>query len=91
MEPTVYILLSERNNQYYIGATKDLARRLKEHERGGTVTTKRLAPMHLVFSQELSTLEEAKRIERWLKRQKNHKFIERIIKEGKITKSGRVV
>ncbi len=31
----VYILRWKRNNQFYIGYTNDLTRRIKQHKRGG--------------------------------------------------------
>ena len=36
----VYILQSQQTQRYYIGSTTNLARRLKDHERGNTKTTR---------------------------------------------------
>jgi len=45
----VYILKSQKDNHLYIGKTKDLKRRLKEHNRGRVSTTKGRLPMKLVY------------------------------------------
>lgn len=40
----------------------------------------------MVFSQEYDTINQAKKMGFWLKKQKDRSLIERIIKDGKITK-----
>lgn len=79
----VYIL---KNNagRYYLGSTSDLQARLKHHEGGFTPSTKRLGEMKLIFSQEYSTLDEARRIERKLKSLKRKDYIDKIVKDGEI-------
>lgn len=46
----VYVLVSKINHSTYIGSTKDLKQRVKDHntKHGGTYT-KRYAPYNLVF------------------------------------------
>ena len=69
--PWVYILRGS-SGRHYIGSTTDLERRLKQHRRGHTHTTKRLGDeLQLLASVELPTLEEARSLERELKRKKN--------------------
>jgi len=36
MQPCVYILASQKNGTLYIGVTKDLPKRLWQHQQGGT-------------------------------------------------------
>jgi len=63
----VYILKGS-NGRHYIGSTTDLERRLAEHQRGHTYTTKRLgSEITLVAKQQVATLKEARAIERKLK------------------------
>ena len=70
----VYILRGSAG-RHYIGATDDLARRLSEHRRGHAHTTSRLgAELALVASKELATMDEARRLERSLKRKKSPKL-----------------
>jgi putative endonuclease len=78
----VYILESRRDRRYYIGSTENIKSRLKHHKSGGTPSTKRFGEITLVFSQEFSTLNEARRIEKKLKKLKRKDYIEKIIKDG---------
>ena len=67
----VYILRGA-SGRHYFGSTTDLARRLEEHRRGHTHTTRRLGgELEIVASLELATLREARTLERELKRKKN--------------------
>ncbi len=67
----VYILRGA-SGRYYIGSTTDLERRFEEHQRGHTHTTARLGnPLEIVMALELAALEQARVLERELKRKKN--------------------
>ena len=62
----IYILLCA-NNEYYVGCTSDLERRLQEHKIGrGADFTKGHLPFKLVYTEEYPTLEEAYKRERQL-------------------------
>ena len=78
----VYILKSLRDSRYYIGSTANLEQRIKHHFAGYTPSTNRFGKLELVFAQEYKYLEEARRIERKLKKLKRQDYIERIISEG---------
>ena len=86
MDGYVYIIQSLRNGRYYIGSTCDLDRRLEEHNRKKSKYTAESGPWKLIFSQEFEKLTSARKVEFWLKRQKDADFIRRIISEGKIVK-----
>ena len=66
----VYLLLCA-DGTYYTGYTKDLARRLKQHQSGSIPRsyTKSRRPVELVWAGEFETKEEAraneKKIKRW--------------------------
>jgi putative endonuclease len=67
----VYVLRGS-SGRHYIGSAVDLNRRLAQHRRGHTYTTKRLGEkLELVASKQVETLNEARRIERTLKAKKN--------------------
>ena len=67
----VYILRGD-SGRHYIGSTTNLERRLKEHRRGQTHSTKRLGDnLEIVAAAELATLDEARALEREMKRKKN--------------------
>ncbi|MBI5414291.1 GIY-YIG nuclease family protein [Candidatus Peregrinibacteria bacterium] len=61
----VYILRGER---WYVGSTIDLSRRIKEHARGKTHTTKRIGDWKLEKIFSTGTLKEAQELERRIKR-----------------------
>jgi len=67
----VYILHGD-SGRHYIGSTTNLERRLKEHRRGQTHSTKRLGDnLEIGAAVELSSLDEARALEREMKRKKN--------------------
>ena len=74
MSAWVYILRGS-NGRHYIGSTTDLTRRISEHKRGHTYTTKRLGDnMDLQASKKFETLEDARLMEKLLKSKKNPKL-----------------
>ena len=70
----VYILRGS-SGRHYIGSAVDLDARFRQHLRGHTATTKRLGDtLEVVARKEVPTLNEARKIERSLKRKKNPKL-----------------
>lgn len=80
----LYILKSLRNGRYYIGSTNNLERRLKEHNTGQTKYTKYTIPFEIAFSYECVSLEEARKLEKKLKKFKSKTIIDKIIESGHI-------
>jgi len=67
----VYMLRGS-SGRHYIGSTTDLHRRIKQHHHGHTHSTKRLgSDLEVAATLEVSTLEEARAMEREMKRKKN--------------------
>jgi len=79
----VYIIRSEKTGQYYIGETSDIKQRLEKHNAGQTKSTKGKCPWQLIYSETYETLTEALKRERFLKKQKNKAFYNRLIEEQK--------
>lgn len=77
---TVYILQNSISKRYYIGSTNDIMRRLKEHNRGQTRSTKIKGEWILVYSEELDSNIEAKRRERLIKSYKGGNAFKKLIK-----------
>ena len=75
----VYILQGTQNKKFYIGSTSDLKERLRHHQGGFTPSTKRFGEIELVFSQEYTTLKEARAIEVRLKKLKRRDYISKIV------------
>ncbi|MFQ5723667.1 MAG: GIY-YIG nuclease family protein [Terriglobia bacterium] len=71
----LYILPSKSNGRFYIGSTTDMDRRLREHIRGHTPSTRSRGPWKLIYQQEFPTLSLARRKERRLKAWKSHTAI----------------
>jgi putative endonuclease len=76
---TVYILYSKSRDQYYIGQTEDITRRLAQHNAGYSKTTKSGIPWELLYSEEYQSRAEAFRREQELKSKKSHDYIIRLL------------
>ncbi|PIU42745.1 MAG: endonuclease [Parcubacteria group bacterium CG_4_9_14_0_2_um_filter_35_11] len=79
---TVYIIQSVQDNSYYIGQTKNLEKRMAEHNRGLNRSTKSRGPWKLVYQREFSTRKESYKEEQRLKSFKKRSSLERIIHSG---------
>jgi len=75
----LYILQSISTQRFYIGSTTDLERRLAEHERGQTPSTRGRGPWRFVYLEEFDILAAARQRERELKAWKSHTAIVRLI------------
>jgi putative endonuclease len=75
----LYILRSETSRRFYIGSTDDLDRRLSEHLRGHTPSTRNRGPWTLVHTEYFESLIEARRREGEIKRWKSAKMIKALI------------
>ena len=74
MKYTVYYLYSRSRNNYYVGITNNLHRRLKEHNNNEEVYTKGGAPWELAGHLLCANHVDAIRIEKRLKNAKNKKY-----------------
>ena len=63
----VYVLSSEKRKYIYVGLTKDLDRRVKEHQTGSEVTTRPYRPFTLILVEKFNTRIEAREREKYLK------------------------
>ena len=55
----VYILKSRKDNSLYCGYTKDIGRRVEEHNRGNVNYTNSRKPWDLVYCEAFRSLEDA--------------------------------
>jgi len=62
-----YVLLSERDGNFYTGYTNDLIKRLKEHDEGKVVSTKTRRPLKLIYWEGCLNQQDATRREKYLK------------------------
>jgi predicted GIY-YIG superfamily endonuclease len=74
----VYILISQTDkNRYYIGITKDLKRRLKEHNQAKAGYSKRYAPWEIGTYIFIGDEELAYKFEKYLKSGSGHAFLKK--------------
>ena len=75
-----YVLQSNKNNQFYIGYTSDLKRRIIEHNQGLNFSTKRYVPWVLIYY-EATKKSDAIRREKYLKTTQGNRLLKRRIKD----------
>lgn len=76
-----YIIQSQKNEhgRYYIGSCIEVTKRVKDHNRGNTNSTRGRGPWVLVYSESYPTLAEARARERQVKKWKSRIIIEKLI------------
>jgi putative endonuclease len=72
----VYILQDDQG-KLYKGMTNNLERRLAEHRRGKTKTTKKMTNIQVVYTEEYSSRVEARLREKYLKTSAGRKFLKK--------------
>ena len=68
-----YILKNEVTNKYYTGSTINLKKRLKQHLRGNTRTTRVLKTYKLIYWEKFDKIDIARRREKQIKSYKSKK------------------
>ncbi|MBI3589324.1 MAG: GIY-YIG nuclease family protein [Candidatus Liptonbacteria bacterium] len=63
----VYIIRSEKDGSYYTGLTGDLERRIREHNKSDTKTTRSKKPWRVIYSERCKTRQKAREREKFLK------------------------
>lgn len=76
----VYVLQSLKDNKRYIGYTKDLRKRLEEHNLGKNISTKSRRPLKLIFYEACLNEEDAKRREKYFKVTGGRRFLAKRLK-----------
>ena len=64
----VYVLKSEKDENYYVGYTSDLKKRLELHHTGKVSSTKNRLPMKLVYFEGCLNQQDATKREKYLKK-----------------------
>ncbi|KKQ07542.1 MAG: GIY-YIG nuclease superfamily protein [Candidatus Daviesbacteria bacterium GW2011_GWB1_36_5] len=78
----VYILKSQKDNNFYTGITNNIEIRLRQHNIGysSTRSTKNRGPFILVFAQECSDRNEAHALEKYLKSGEGRELRDKLLK-----------
>ena len=74
MNAYTYILKCS-NGSYYVGSTKDLTRRVEQHQSGeGANHTKKYLPVELIYYEEYTRIDDAfyreKQLQKWSRKKK---------------------
>ena len=73
----IYILLSLKDKNFYIGFTSNLKQRLNQHSRGEVISTKNRKPLKLIYYEAFISKTDAKKRERFLKSGSGLKFLKK--------------
>ena len=77
----VYILFSDTQSRFYIGYTKDIARRVQEHKGKSNHTTARYKSLRLLFYEAFVNGSDARRREKYFKTTKGKKALRLILRD----------
>jgi putative endonuclease len=75
---TVYVI-KDANETFYKGVTNNLERRLAEHARGQTKTTRRMTSIQVVYTEQFIDFPTARKRELYLKSAAGRKFLKKIM------------
>ncbi len=85
-----YVLRNDKNKEIYIGFTSDLRNRLKEHNQGLNLSTKRYRPWEIIYYEACLDEKDAKRREYYLKTTQGGRLLKRRLKEFLYKKSRKI-
>ena len=63
----VYVLQSQKDEKFYVGYTKDIQKRLEEHNSGKVRSTKERRPLELIYWEGCLNQQDAIKREKYLK------------------------
>jgi len=75
-----YVLQSEKDNEFYIGFTKDLKLRFEKHEKGLVASTKNRRPLKLIYYEGCLNQKDATKREKYLKTYNGKRFLHNRLK-----------
>lgn len=76
----VYLLLSEKDGNFYTGSATDLKRRLEEHNSGQVNSTKNRRPLKLIYYEACLVETDARNREKYLKSGMGKKYLRNRLK-----------
>jgi len=77
----VYIIRNDTNKRFYVGVTKDIERRIREHNRNKRRSVTHFGNYCLVFSETFATLKEARNRESQIKSYKSGNAFKKLLRE----------
>lgn len=76
----VYVLLSLKDQKFYIGFSEDVEKRLKDHNAGRNTSTKVRMPLELIYYEAHLSQEDALRRERYFKTDKGKSTLKQMLR-----------
>ncbi|MBI5127330.1 GIY-YIG nuclease family protein [Candidatus Roizmanbacteria bacterium] len=77
-----YVLLSLKDNQFYIGYSSNLKERIKEHSSGKNTSTNPRRPLKLIYYEAHLSKVDAMRREKYFKTEKGKSSLRQMIRES---------
>ena len=74
------VLQSEKDNEFYVGFTKDLKLRFEQHTKGIVDSTKNRRPLKLIYYEACLNQEDATKREKYLKTYNGKRFLHKRLK-----------
>jgi len=71
----VYVLFSLKDQKFYVGYTKDLKKRIKDHTDGKVYSTKNRRPLQLIYYEACLAEKDAIHREKYLKTTHGKRYI----------------
>lgn len=75
-----YVLKSRRDDEHYIGSTRDVRRRLAEHRASKSFATAYRLPIDLIYYEACLNVADAKQCEKYLKTTAGRRFLAKRLK-----------
>ena len=75
-----YILISEKDDKFYVGYTDNLKRRIKQHNNGDVESTKYRRPLKLIYYEACLSQKDATKREKYLKTYNGRRFLHKRLK-----------
>jgi predicted GIY-YIG superfamily endonuclease len=85
---TIYVLQSLKANIRYVGITKDLNKRLKEHNAGKSTYTSSYRPWKIIYTESAIDFTDARKREKYLKSAAGKKFLQKILPDSSLSTDG---
>ena len=80
-----YVLLSLKDNEYYIGYTNNLRKRLEEHNLGKNFSTKPRRPLKLIYFEACLNEDDAKQREKYFKSTIGRRYLSKRLRNWRKT------
>lgn len=80
MKGFIYLIHSLKIDQLYLGSTNDPAVRINEHNKGYNTSTAKGTPWECSLIIKMKDLEEARKVEYYIKRQKEKLSVKNVVK-----------